>query len=170
MRSLGFCGKQVLKDDDALNARGLPPEELVEEMTSLLEGMSHQLEDIVELLKKERHLLGGGDYAALQSLVKDLEKKTIDFLELESKRNSIAQMIADALVCEPKISEIALIMVEEKAAALLEAARKLERSMRILKSEFDITTHLLDESKRFSELLLSQWRELASGGTFSIRG
>ena len=34
-----FCGKQVLKDDDALNARGLPLEELAEEMTSLLEGM-----------------------------------------------------------------------------------------------------------------------------------
>ena len=39
--------------------------------------------------------------------------------------------------------------------------------MRNLKSEFDITTHLLDESKRFSELLPSQWRELASGGTLA---
>ena len=65
MRLLGFCGKQVLKDDDALNARGLPPEELAEEMTSLLEGMSRQLEDIVELLDVYKRQRSAGMHEAL---------------------------------------------------------------------------------------------------------
>jgi hypothetical protein len=42
--------------------------------------------------------------------------------------------------------------------------------MSVLKSELDITSRLLDESKRYGEMILSQLSSLAGGGTFSIQG
>jgi hypothetical protein len=74
------------------------------------------------------------------------------------------------LHCEPKISALASCTDEAEAAALLEAAKKLQSSMAVLKSELDITSRLLDESKRYGEMILSQLSSLAGGGTFSIQG
>jgi hypothetical protein len=140
------------------------------ELAGVIEEMASRLEGIAGLLKKERRLIGGGDYLALQNAIKELERRASDFLSLEGDRDRLAREISALLHCEPKISALASCTDEAEAAALLEAAKKLQSSMSVLKSELDITSRLLDESKRYGEMILSQLSSIVGGGTFSIQG
>lgn len=145
-------------------------ESLVLELAGVIEEMASRLEGIAGLMRQERRLIGGGDYLALQNAIKDLEKRASDFLSLEGCRDRLAREISALLNCEPKISALVNCTDEAESAALIEAAKKLESSMAVLKSELDITSRLLDESKRYGEMILSQLSSLTGGGTFSIQG
>lgn len=166
-----YCKKQALKDDAALNAKDdLISCESAQNLAGLLETMAQKVEDMARLLKSERSLIAGSDYASLQSLVKELERGVADFLGLEAARDRLAEQLASKLGCDPKVYEIASRLKSEDCETLLDAAGKLQRSMKGLKSEFEITARLLEESKRLGDLMMSQLRGMAGGSSFSIKG
>ncbi len=143
--------------------------ELARKLADVIEAMALKLEGTAGLLKNERLLLAGKDYASLQSLLKELERSVSDFLGLEAERDRLARQLACVLGCDPKMSEIASNLEEEASKPLVDAADRLQRSMKGLKSEFEITSRLLDESKKLGDLVLSQLRGLTGSG-FSVRG
>jgi len=56
--------------------------ESARKLADVIEAMALKLEDTAGLLKKERLLLAGKDYASLQSLLKELERSVSDFWAL----------------------------------------------------------------------------------------
>ena len=143
--------------------------ESARKLADVIEAMALKLEGTAGLLKNERLLLAGKDYASLQSLLKELERSVSDFLGLEAERDRLAGQLACVLGCDPKMSEIASNLEEEASKPLVDAADRLQRSIKGLKSEFEITSRLLDESKKLGDLVLSQLRGLTGSG-FSVRG
>lgn len=166
-----YFKKQALRDDAALNVKDdLKPCESAQNLAGLLETMAQKIEDMARLLKTERSLMAGSDYASLQSLVKELERGVADFLSLEAARDRLASQLASKLGCGPRVSEIVSSLKDEASEALLDAADKLQRSIKALKSEFEITARLLEESKRLGDLMMFQLRGMAGGNGFSIKG
>ena len=125
------------------------------------------IDDLLDAVIQQRESVKGGDYAALQDLMKRVQDISFRVQAKEGQRARLTESVSKELGCEPHISALSQAVPAEERALFSGAGERLGHSVFELKSEMAILSGLIEHNERFSAMLLSEWRRLGADFTHS---
>ena len=137
---------------------------------ALIEAMLDEAElidDLLDAVVEQKESVKGGDYAAMQGLMKRVQGISFRVQAKENQRVGLTESLCRELECEPNISALSQAVPEEKRALFVGAGERLGYSVFALKSEMAVISGLVEHNERFSAMLLSEWRRLDADFTRS---
>ena len=118
------------------------------------------IDDLVDIVREQREAMKAGDAGDLDELMKEMHEIFFDVQTQELQRSDLAKKLAAAFGCESRAEALAVPMEADERALFNGAADRLTQSVFVLKSEMLILNGLIEQNKRYTSMLLSEWRRL----------
>lgn len=147
----------------------------VEALISAVLEEADAIDDLVDVVRDQREAVKVGDAEEMDGLMKEMHEVVFDVQTQELRRSDRAKRLAAQFGCEPCAESLAVPMEEAERALFNGAADRLTQSVFVLKSEMAILSGLIEQNKRYTAMLLSEWRRLmgegaADAGAADFRG
>ncbi len=123
------------------------------------------LDVIVEVVQDQREALKYDDTEGLQELMAELQELLFEAKAQGLLRERLANGLAERLNCQPSVSALSAALPEADRVSFESAAERLTQSVFNLKAEMIILNGLIEQSERFSSMLLSEWRRIQGGSS-----
>ena len=143
-------------------------------LADVLLQQTEALQEVVDVVTRQREALKTGRLDLLQDLMKELHDASFRAQALERNREIEVAALAKILRVRPTLSAFLEALNEGERDFLGKVGKKFTLQVRRLKSEIQILSRLADENKRLGDLVLSEWRRmegmLPSANGFDIKG
>jgi hypothetical protein len=123
------------------------------------------LDELIDLVTEQREAVKDDDRELMQDLMKDVQDVFFSIQTKEAQRTRLAESLAAALGCEPRLSALAAAISDGERALFRGAGDRLGHVVFALKSEMAVLISLIERNERYSAMLLSEWRRLNAGFT-----
>jgi hypothetical protein len=132
------------------------------------------IDELTSLAAEQRESVKGGNYSAMQDMMKCMQNLSFRIQAQENQRSKIADTVAKELGCKPRLSDLSGAFPDEDRAFFLGVGERLGHSIFSLKAEMAILSGLVEQNERYGAMLLSEWRRLDAGfmrsGGLDFRG
>jgi len=130
---------------------------LIDELIEVLEIDIVNIETILEMLGQLRKMVINREDKALELLLEKARISTKRHESVESRRNEIRYRLADICQCpvdEMTLTNLCKIIGDQQGEMILQIKERLNSSIFRLKAEQTSTTMLLNECRRFNDVML----------------
>ena len=142
---------------------------------ALIDAINDEADFIDELclaVRDQREAMRERDIEAINDIMNDTRDIFFDAQTSENTRNDLCKIIAAEFMCEPKASSLAKRMQEDERIIFNGTVDRLTQSIFLLKSEIMILTGLIEQSEKYTSMMLSELQRLIgdNGYDFSQSG
>lgn len=138
-----------------------------ERLISAISDESDLIDELVEVVQDQREALKYNNYDELQALMQEIQDLLFEIKTREAIRERAAFELAQQIGCEPQIAALSCAMTDYERALFDGIADRLAQSVFSLKAEMVILSGLIEQNERFSAMLLSEWRRIEGGASFT---
>lgn len=142
---------------------------------ALIDAINDEADFIDELclaVRDQREAMRERDIEAINDIMNDTRDIFFDAQTSENTRNDLCKRLAAEFMCEPKASSLAKRMQEDERIIFNGTVDRLTQSIFVLKSEIMILTGLIEQSEKYTSMMLSELQRLIgdNGYDFSQSG
>ncbi|NLL36507.1 MAG: hypothetical protein GX256_03165 [Fretibacterium sp.] len=135
----------------------------VEDLVTVILDEADCLDELVEVVQDQREALKSEEHDELQDLLLELQDLLFEAKAIEVRREKLAADLASLLGCSTKAADFEALLTERERVFFEGAADRLTQAVFALKAEMVIIGGLVEQSERFSAMLLSEWRRIEGG-------
>ena len=125
-----------------------------------LERQAEALRALGDVTVRQREALREGRLELLQDLFREQQAAGFAAEAAEEMRRRAAAELASTLGCEPRVSAFRAKLPADEATALAGQADEVLRRVRVLQSEIQILSSMIEEHQRLNGMMAAEWRRL----------
>lgn len=126
------------------------------------------IDELIDAIRDQREAISEHDTEAINDIMNDTRDIFFDAQTADNTRNDLSKRLAAEFMCEPKASSLAGKMQEDERIIFNGTVDRLTQSIFVLKSEMMILTGLIEQSEKYTSMMLSELQRLSGDNSYDF--
>jgi hypothetical protein len=126
------------------------------------------IDELIDAIRDQREAISEHDTEAINDIMNDTRDIFFDAQTADNIRSDLSKRLAAEFMCEPKASSLSGKMQEDERIIFNGTVDRLTQSIFVLKSEMMILTGLIEQSEKYTSMMLSELQRLSGDNSYDF--